>query len=168
VGLLREVYAGRRGCSVEGPLLDGKATTIERRDRKVEQVADLPFLGAVLRLSGVTVPRQVLETAFGQPVNRFEPSRVDGLNYAQVDVPIQDTPWPAIVEFVERLAPIISSLLNEAMIDDPNLDLGFVYSETDFTISQRIPSDLIAAVGRGRISITLSFYPVSASDENKA
>ena len=117
-----------------------------------------PWFGAVLRLSDVTVTREVLETHLGRVVDRFEPSASGKLHFADVRVPVGDTLWPAVTDLVDQIGPKVLSFTQSGAVGAANFDLGFSFHDSQVMTSALIPSVVAEIIGRNGISITISIY----------
>lgn len=122
-----------------------------------------PFAIA-LRLSGVTVDQQALDTALKQLTSRYEPEDADGSFYAQVDVPVGN-PVRALLELAERSGPAIAAMLEDRRIGKAVLDLAFDYPEHGEAMSARLPAHAAAAIAGYGIDIEVSVYLTDVEDD---
>jgi hypothetical protein len=125
-----------------------------------------PFAMA-LRLSGVTVPQQDLETALRQLVVRFEPEDADNSHYAQVDVPVAN-PVRAILDLAERSGPTIAAMLEDRRIGKAVLDIAFDYPSEGEAMSTRLPAHAAASIAGHGIDIEISVYLTDVEDDEDA
>jgi hypothetical protein len=63
---------------------------------------DGALLGAVLHISGVTIPQNSFETAVGQKADRFEEGRFNN-SHAQINIDVRASLWPDILKFIEMI-----------------------------------------------------------------
>ena len=124
-----------------------------------------PFAIA-LRLSGVTLPQQELDTAIKQLTVRYEPEDADGSFYAQVDVPVNN-PVRALLELAERSGLAIAAMLEDRRIGQAVLDIAFDYPEHGEAMSARLPAHVAAAIGAHGIDIEISVYLTDVEDDEE-
>ncbi|MVS98469.1 hypothetical protein [Devosia marina] len=125
-----------------------------------------PFAIA-LRLSGVTLQQQELDTALKQLTSRFEPEDAEDSFYAQVDVPT-DNPVRAILELAERSGTTIAAMLDDRRIGKAVLDIAFDYPAEGESMSARLPAHAAAAIAGHGIDIEISVYLTDVEDDEDA
>jgi hypothetical protein len=116
-----------------------------------------PF-SAVLRFSDVAISQTALEAALGTKLDRYEPAREGSLHYAQVNMPLENNAWNAIVDCIQRVGPQISALRQERLIGSTTIDLAVSFEEHLAAISVKLPSHTAEAVGRYGVDIEFSVY----------
>ncbi|MHA6297993.1 hypothetical protein [Devosia sp. CAU 1758] len=122
-----------------------------------------PFAIA-LRLSGVTVPQQALDTALKQLSTRYEPEDADNSFYAQIDVAATN-PVRAILDLAERSGPAITAMLDDRRIGKAVLDIAFDYPHEGEAMSARLPAHAAAAIAGYGIDIEMSVYLTDVEDD---
>lgn len=125
-----------------------------------------PFAIA-LRLSGVTLQQQELDTALKQLTVRHEPEDAEDSFYAQVDVPTTN-PVRAILELAERSGATISAMLDDRRIGKAVLDIAFDYPAEGESMSARLPAHAAAAISGHGIDIEISVYLTDVEDDEDA
>lgn len=115
-----------------------------------------PFAMA-LRLSGVTVPREELDTALRQLTVRYEPEDAENSFYAQIDVPTAN-PVRALLDLADRSGAAIAAMLEDRRIGRAVLDIAFDYPEQGEDMSVRLPAHAAAAIAMRGIDIEVSVY----------
>ena len=103
-----------------------------------------PFAMA-LRLSGVSVSQQELDTALRQLSVRYEPEDADKSFYAQIDVPVTN-PIRAILELAERSGPALAAMIEDRRIGKAVLDIAFDYPSEGEPMSARPPAHAEGAI----------------------
>src|SRR5690606_32789682 len=103
-----------------------------------------PFAIA-LRLSGVSIDQNALDTVLRQLTSRFEPEDAEQSFYAQVDVPVTN-PVRALLELADRSGPAIAAMLEDRRIGKAVLDIAFDYPEAGEAMSARLPAHVAAAI----------------------
>lgn len=124
-----------------------------------------PFAMA-LRISGVTISQQDLDTALKQLTLRYEPEDAEKSFYAQVDVPV-DNPVRAILDLGERSGQAIAAMLEDRRIGKVVLDIAFDYPEHGESMSARLPAHAAAAIARHGIDIEMSVYLTDVEDDEE-
>lgn len=124
-----------------------------------------PFAMA-LRLSGVTVPQQELDTALKQLSVRYEPEDADNSFYAQIDVPVTNA-VRAILELADRSGPAIAAMLEDRRIGKAVLDIAFDYPEEGEAMSARLPAHAAAAIAGHGVDIEFSVYLTDVEDDEE-
>lgn len=124
-----------------------------------------PFAIA-LRLSGVTVPQQELDTALKQLSVRYEPEDADSSFYAQIDVPVINA-VRAILELADRSGPAIAAMLEDRRIGKAVLDIAFDYPEEGEAMSARLPAHAAAAIAGHGVDIEFSVYLTDVEDDEE-
>jgi hypothetical protein len=119
-----------------------------------------PF-SAVLRISEVRITKAALEAALEARLDRYEPERSGSLHYAQVDIPVADDIWIAVVDCIGTIGSRISSLRQAGSIGAASVDLVVSFKEGSVALSIVIPSHTAETVGRYGIDIQLSIYLTS-------
>ena len=110
-----------------------------------------PFAMA-LRLSGVSLSQQELDTALKQLSSRYEAEDAENSFYAQVDVPVTN-PVRALLELAERSGPTIAAMLDDRRIGKAVLDMAFDYPTEGEAMSARLPAHAAAAIAGCGIDI---------------
>ncbi len=105
--------------------------------------------------------RADLEAALGATLERYEPAGTKALYYAQIDLPIEEDIWGAIVDRIRALGPQISGLRRERLIGSTCIDLAVSFALGQMTLSVVVPSYAAEVVSRYGIDIEFSVYPVS-------
>lgn len=124
-----------------------------------------PFAMA-LRLSGVTLAQQELDTALKQLSVRYEPEDADNSFYAQIDVPV-DNPVRAILDLAERSGPTIAAMLDDRRIGKAVLDIAFDYPVEGEAMSARLPAHAAAAIAVHGVDIEFSVYLTDVEDDEE-
>ena len=124
-----------------------------------------PFAMA-LRLSGVTVSQQELDTALKQLSVRFEPEDAENSFYAQVDVPVTNA-VRAILDLADRSGPTIAAMLEDRRIGKAVLDIAFDYSDEGEAMSARLPAHAVAAIAGHGVDIEFSVYLTDVEDDEE-
>lgn len=122
-----------------------------------------PFAMA-LRLSGVSVAQNELETALRQLAVRYEAEDADNSFYAQIDV-ATDNPVRAILELADRSGPTIAAMLDDRRIGKAVLDIAFDYPSEGEAMSARLPAHAAAAIAGHGIDIEISVYLTDVEDD---
>jgi len=125
-----------------------------------------PFAVA-LRLSGVTLEQQELDTALKQLSSRFEKEDAEGSHYAQIDVPV-DNAVRALLELADRSGATIAAMLADRRIGRAVLDIAFDYPEEGEAMSTRLPAHMVAAIAKHDIDIEISVYLTDVEDDEDA
>lgn len=124
-----------------------------------------PFAMA-LRLSGVTVSQQELDTALKQLSARFEPEDAENSFYAQVDVPVTNA-VRAILDLADRSGPTIAAMLEDRRIGKAVLDIAFDYPDEGEAMSARLPAHAVAAIAGHGVDIEFSVYLTDVEDDEE-
>ena len=124
-----------------------------------------PFAMA-LRLSGVTIDQNALDTTLKQLTSRYEPEDAEASYYAQVDVPV-DNAVRALLELAERSGPAIAAMLEDRRIGKAVLDLAFDYPEHGEAMSTRLPAHAVAAIAGHGIDIEVSVYLTDVEEDDE-
>ena len=124
-----------------------------------------PFAMA-LRLSGVSVPQNELDTALKQLSTRYEPEDADNSFYAQIDVPVTN-PVRAILDLAERSGPALAAMLNDRRIGKAVLDIAFDYPSEGEAMSARLPAHAAAAIAGHGVDIEISVYLTDVEDDEE-
>ena len=122
-----------------------------------------PFAMA-LRLSGVSVSQDDLDTALRQLSVRYEPEDAENSFYAQVDVAVAN-PVRAILELADRSGPAIAAMLEDRRIGKAVLDIAFDYPAAGESMSARLPAHAAAAIAVHGIDIEISVYLTDVEDD---
>jgi hypothetical protein len=122
-----------------------------------------PFAMA-LRLSGVSVPQDDLDTALRQLSVRYEPEDAENSFYAQVDVPVAN-PVRALLDLADRSGPAIAAMLEDRRIGKAVLDIAFDYPAEGESMSARLPAHAVAALAGHGIDIEISVYLTDVEDD---
>lgn len=124
-----------------------------------------PFAMA-LRLSGVTLDQNAIDTSLQQLTSRHEPEDAQASFYAQVDIPV-DNPVRALLELAERSGPAIAAMLDDRRIGKAVLDIAFDYPDHGEAMSARIPAHVAAAIAGRGIDIEVSVYLTDVEDDEE-
>jgi len=124
-----------------------------------------PFAMA-LRLSGVSVPQDDLESALRQLCVRYEPEDADNSFYAQIDVPVTN-PVRAILELADRSGPALAAMLEDRRIGKAVLDIAFDYPTEGEAMSARLPAHAAAAIAGHGVDIEMSVYLTDVEDDEE-
>lgn len=124
-----------------------------------------PFAMA-LRLSGVTLEQEALETALKQLTSRYEAEDADGSFYAQVDVPV-DQPVRALLDLAERSGPSIATMLEDRRLGRAVVDMAFDYPPHGEAMSARLPAHAVAAIAGFGIDIEFSVYLTDVEEDDE-
>lgn len=124
-----------------------------------------PFAMA-LRLSGVSVPQNELDTALRQLTVRYEAEDADNSFYAQVDVPVNNA-VREILEFADRSGAVIAAMLEDRRIGKAVLDIAFDYPIEGEAMSARLPAHAALAVAQHGIDIEISVYLTDVEDDEE-
>lgn len=124
-----------------------------------------PFAIA-LRLSGVTIDQNDLDTALKQLTSRYEPEDAAGSFYAQVDVPV-DNPVRGLLELAERSGPTLAAMLDDRRVGKAVLDLAFDYPEHGEAMSARLPAHAAAAIAGYGVDIEISVYLTDVEEDEE-
>lgn len=124
-----------------------------------------PFAMA-LRLSGVSIAQNELETALRQLAMRYEAEDADNSFYAQIDV-ATDNPVRAILELADRSGPTIAAMLDDRRIGKAVLDIAFDYPSEGEAMSARLPAHAAAAIAGHGIDIEISVYLTDVEDDEE-
>lgn len=122
-----------------------------------------PFAMA-LRLSGVSVPQDDIDTALRQLSVRYEPEDAENSFYAQVDVPVAN-PVRALLDLADRSGPAIAAMLEDRRIGKAVLDIAFDYPAEGESMSARLPAHAVAALAGHGIDIEISVYLTDVEDD---
>jgi hypothetical protein len=125
-----------------------------------------PFAMA-LRLSGVTVPQEELESGIKQLAVRYEPEDADGSFYAQIEVPSANA-VRGMLELADRSGPTLTAMLADRRIGRAVLDIAFDFPAEGEAMSARIPAHAAVAIASQGIDIEVSVYltDVEEGDED--
>lgn len=124
-----------------------------------------PFAIA-LRLSGVSIDQNDLDTQLKQLTSRYEPEDADTSFYAQVDVDA-DNPVRALLELAERSGPAIAAMLEDRRIGKAVLDIAFDFPEHGEAMSARLPAHVAAAIASHGIDVEVSVYLTNVEDDEE-
>jgi hypothetical protein len=124
-----------------------------------------PFAIA-LRLSGVTIAQDALETGIKALTSRFEREDAEDSSYAQVDVDVRN-PVRALLELAERSGPTIAAMLDDRRIGKAVLDIAFDYPEHGEAMSARLPAHVAAAIAGHGIDIEISVYLTDVEEDEE-
>ncbi|WP_108396303.1 hypothetical protein [Devosia submarina] len=124
-----------------------------------------PFAMA-LRLSGVTLGQNDLDSALKQLTSRYEAEDAEQSFYAQVDVSA-DNPVRALLELAERSGPTISAMLDDRRIGKAVLDLAFDFPDSGEAMSARLPAHVAAALTGHGIDIEFSVYLTDVEEDEE-
>lgn len=124
-----------------------------------------PFAMA-LRLSGVTLGQNDLDSALKQLTSRYEAEDAEQSFYAQVDVSAEN-PVRALLELAERSGPVISAMLNDRRIGKAVLDLAFDFPDSGEAMSARLPAHVAAALASHGIDIEFSVYLTDVEEDEE-
>lgn len=124
-----------------------------------------PFAIA-LRLSGVALGQNELDTALRQLSVRYEPEDADNSHYAQFDVPVTN-PVRAILDLADRSGPAIAAMLEDRRIGKAVLDIAFDYPPEGEAMSARLPAHAAAAIAMHGIDIEISVYLTDVEDDEE-
>lgn len=124
-----------------------------------------PFAMA-LRLSGVTLPQNELDSALKQLSVRYEPEDADDSFYAQIDVPVAN-PVRAILDLADRSGAAIAAMLEDRRIGKAVLDIAFDYPPEGEAMSARLPAHAAAAIAVHGIDIEISVYLTDVEDDEE-
>ena len=124
-----------------------------------------PFAMA-LRLSGVSIAQQDLDTALRQLSVRYEPEDADNSFYAQIDIPVTN-PVRAILDLAERSGPALASMLDDRRIGKAVLDIAFDYPPQGEAMSARLPAHAAAAIAGYGVDIEISGYLTDVEDDEE-
>lgn len=124
-----------------------------------------PFAIA-LRLSGVRIGQNDLDTQLKQLTSRYEPEDADASFYAQVDVDA-DNPVRALLELAERSGPAIAAMLEDRRIGKAVLDIAFDFPEHGEAMSARLPAHMAAAIASHGIDVEVSVYLTNVEDDEE-
>ncbi|KKC38816.1 hypothetical protein WH87_07950 [Devosia epidermidihirudinis] len=124
-----------------------------------------PFAIA-LRLSGVSIGQNDLDTQLKQLTSRYEPEDADASFYAQVDVDA-DNPVRALLELAERSGPAIAAMLEDRRIGKAVLDIAFDFPEHGEAMSARLPAHVAAAIASHGIDVEVSVYLTNVEDDEE-
>lgn len=124
-----------------------------------------PFAMA-LRLSGVTLPQNELDSALKQLSVRYEPEDADDSFYAQIDVPVVN-PVRAILDLADRSGAAIAAMLEDRRIGKAVLDIAFDYPPEGEAMSARLPAHAAAAIAVHGIDIEISVYLTDVEDDEE-
>ena len=116
----------------------------------------VPFAIA-LRLSGVRLEQNALDTALKQLSSRFEKEDADDSHYAQIDLDVAN-PVRAVLELTERSGATIAAMLADRRIGKAVLDIAFDFPEEGEAMSTRLPAHMVAAIAGHDIDIEVSVY----------
>ncbi|MET3925046.1 hypothetical protein [Devosia sp. 2618] len=124
-----------------------------------------PF-GIALRLSGVTIGQQDLDSALKQLSSRYEAEDSEASFYAQVDIEANN-PVRTLLELAERSGPAIAAMLDDRRIGKAVLDLAFDYPEHGEAMSARLPAHVVAAIAGHGIDIEVSVYLTDVEEDEE-
>jgi hypothetical protein len=115
---------------------------------------------SVLRISDVVISKADLEVALQTKLDRFEPARSGSLQYAQLDVPMENG-WRTVVDWIETIGPRISALRQEGLVGPASVDLAIAFGPGKISLSIEVPSYAAEVIGRHGIEIEFSVYLTS-------
>jgi hypothetical protein len=124
-----------------------------------------PFAVA-LRLSGVSLGQNDLDSTLKQLTSRYEPEDAEQSFYAQVDIPANN-PVRALLELAERSGPAISAMLADRRIGKAVLDLAFDFPDYGEAMSARLPAHVAAAIAAHGIDIEFSVYLTDVEEDDE-
>ena len=119
-----------------------------------------PF-AVVLRISDVQLKRAELENTLDCDVERFEPQRKGGGQYAQVNLgEAADAvdPWASVREFLANSGSRFPELIQNGSLSGAFIDAAYRFREEQVMISRRIPADVAKLAGEAGIDIEVSVY----------
>ena len=123
----------------------------------------VPFAIA-LRLSGVRLEQNALDTALKQLSSRFEKEDAEDSHYAQVDLDVAN-PVRSILELAERSGAAIAAMLADRRIGKAVLDIAFDFPEEGEAMSTRLPAHMVAAIAAHDIDIEVSVYLTDVEED---
>ena len=123
----------------------------------------VPFAIA-LRLSGVRLEQQALDTALRQLSIRYEKEDADESHYAQIDLDVAN-PVRAVLELAERSGATIAAMLADRRIGKAVLDIAFDFPEEGEAMSTRLPAHMVAAIASHDIDIEVSVYLTDVEED---
>ena len=112
-------------------------------------------------MGDIAISKEALEEKLGVRLDRFEPQRSGVRHFAQFNFPESDSLYPTIMDFFQRIGPAIMRLAADGEIGTSSLDLAFGFAPHLATHTVTIPSFVAEVVGRHRVDIEVSNYPVS-------
>ena len=118
----------------------------------------------VIRLADVALSREELESTIGVGLDRYEPSRRGTSHYAQVSLSDTVVQWPAVVEFLERVAPRIADLISHRIVGSASIDFAIYAKAETLLHSVKVPAQVASLAGQNLISLEMSFYLVADAD----
>ncbi len=121
-------------------------------------MAKSQLLSGVLRISHVAITRSALESALQTKLDKFEPAGSISMHYAQLDVPIENGGWSAIVDWMQIIGPRISALRQQRLIGPASIDLAIAFDADKVSLSIEMPSHAAEAIGSHGIDIEFSVY----------
>ena len=123
----------------------------------------VPFAIA-LRLSGVRLEQNALDTALKQLSSRYEKEDADESHYAQIDLDVAN-PVRAVLELAERSGATIAAMLADRRIGKAVLDIAFDFPEEGEAMSTRLPAHMVAAIAAHDIDIEVSVYLTDVEED---
>lgn len=112
----------------------------------------------VLRISDVTMAKTALEAAVQIKLDRFEPTRLGTLSYAQLNFPAEECGWNTVVDWIKKIGPQISALRHERLIGPATIDLAIPFRPPSVSMSIEMPSYAAETISRYGIDIEFSVY----------
>ena len=80
------------------------------------------------------------------------------MHMAQISLSIDASPWPAVVEFLEKVGPRIADLIRHRMVGSACIDFA-IYAEAEaFAVFVTVPAHVAALAGQNLIDVEMSFY----------
>jgi hypothetical protein len=113
-------------------------------------------LTVVIRIPDVAISRSDLGTSLKLQVDRYEPS--SGLAYAQIDNGDHEDQWPALLELIRSIGPVIPDLVSKGEIGRPSVDVAMVLPDSLMSKFLIIPAEVVAAAGEAGMDIEVSVY----------
>ena len=126
---------------------------------------DKPPPEFVIRLGDVALNRDELESTIGVGLDRYEPSRKGTKHFAQISLSDTASPWPAVVEFLEKVGPRIADLIRHRMIGSASIDFA-IYAKAEAFTFVTVPAQVAALAGQNLIDVEMSFYPGAPEDQS--
>ena len=123
----------------------------------------VPFAIA-LRLSGVRLEQNALDTALKQLSIRYEKEDADESHYAQIDLDVAN-PVRAVLELAGRSGATIAAMLADRRIGKAVLDIAFDFPEEGEAMSTRLPAHMVAAIAAHDIDIEVSVYLTDVEED---
>jgi hypothetical protein len=112
----------------------------------------------VIRLSDVRVDRTTLVDALGQDLDRYERSKRDPSQYAQISMPSEAEDWKAVAAYIAEVGPRMKTLIDRKLVGSACIDFAVSVKKGIFAKFFTVPAAVAERAGMNLIDIETSIY----------